>query len=224
MDMQGVRWSGQRSSQRTRNGLETIMLIMGQASRRSGAAGALVLATAALALLSGCTTGQEHRPADSPDTADAEAEAARAEALPPGCDALEETLLRFAPTRAALASRMGPADSVELVTQPNRHVAGVTDSLFTIHYPGLVAGVHKPGGGSDLVSHVAVTDNRYLAFPRIGIGAQRDSVISALGPPAEGQADGSVLTYNCGMGPDQPVMFHIQDGRVSRITIEYYVD
>jgi hypothetical protein len=201
------------------------MLILGQAGRRSRAGRALVLATAAVAaMLSACSTGHEHQPADARDTADAEAEAARAEALPPGCEALEQTLLRFEPTRAALANRVGPPDSMELVTQPNRHVEGVTDSLFTIYYPGLVAGVHKPGGGEDLVSHVSVTDNRYLAFPRIGIGAQQDSVIAALGPPTEGRADGSVLTYNCGMGPDQPVTFHLQGGRVSRITIEYYVD
>jgi hypothetical protein len=200
------------------------MKLLGQAARRSRVARSLVLATTALAMLSGCTTGQEHQPAEDGDTADARAEASRGEALPAGCEGLAETILRFEHTRANLVRHMGPADTVEATAHPNRHVPGVTDSLFTIHYPGLVAGVHKPGGGEDLVSHVAVTDNRYLAFPRIGIGAQQDSVMAALGLPTEGQTDGSALTYNCGMGPDQPVTFHLQDNRVSRITVEYYVD
>jgi hypothetical protein len=147
----------------------------------------VLLALVSAALASSCTPGQEHQPAEDPDTADVQAEAARSEALPPGCEELAETLLRFAPTRAGLANRLGAADRVELVTQPNRHVEGVTDSLFTIYYPGLVAGVHKPGGGEDLVSHVALTDTRYVAFPRIGIGAQQDSVMAALGPPPRGR-------------------------------------
>jgi hypothetical protein len=200
------------------------MFIVGQAGQRSRVTRSLVLATTALAMLSGCTTGQEHQAAEDRDTADARGEASRGEALPAGCEGLAETILRFEHTRANLVRHMGPADSVEAVAHPNRHVPGVTDSLFTIYYPGLVAGVHKPGGGEDLVSHVAVTDNRHLAFPRIGIGAQQDSVIAALGVPTEGQADGSALTYNCGMGPDQPVTFHLQANRVSRITVEYYVD
>jgi hypothetical protein len=126
------------------------------------------------------------------------------------------------PTRERLRNRFGPADSTELTTQPNRHVEGVTDSLFTVYYPRLTVRLHKPGGDEALVSHATVEDNRYLAFPRIGIGAWADSVSAALGPPTERSADR--LTYICGMGAEQPVHFELQEGRVARVIIDYYVD
>src|SRR5688500_3185249 len=56
---------------------------------------------------------------------------------PLGCEGLEERILPVRPTREALRARFGAPDSVIGVAQPNRHVAGVTDSIFTVHYPGL---------------------------------------------------------------------------------------
>ncbi len=142
--------------------------------------------------------------------------------LPVSCDDLATTMLDPVPTRDHLRSRFGPADSIGLTTQPNRHMEGVTDSIFTVHYPGLTVRLHKPGGAEALVSHATVEDNRYLAFPSIGIGAREDSVVAALGPPTDRTTDG--LTYSCGIGAEQPVHFELDRRRVVRITIDYYVD
>jgi hypothetical protein len=150
------------------------------------------------------------------------ADSLRAVALPASCDDLAGSILAADPTRAALLAQYGRPDSTHSETQPNRHAAGVIDSLFDVHYPGLRVSVHKPGGGGDLPSRAEIGDNRYLAYPRIGIGAPADSVVAALGPGADGGAD--VLTYDCGMGAGQPVRFHLENGRVTRITIDFYVD
>lgn len=167
-----------------------------------------------MAALSGCGAedgGEEALPAPDPSSA-----------LPATCDNLATVMLDPVPTRDRLRSRFGPADSIGLTTQPNRHVDGVTDSIFTVHYPGLTVRLHKPGGAEALVSHAAVEDNRYLAFPRIGIGAREDRVIAALGSPTDRTTDR--LTYSCGMGAEQPVHFELGQGRVARVTIDYYVD
>lgn len=146
----------------------------------------------------------------------------RGGALPATCDDLAAVMLDPVPMRDRLQSRFGPADSLEVTTQPNRHLEGVTDSIFTVHYPGLTVRLHKPGGAEALVSHVTVGDNRYLAFPRIGIGAPEDSVVAALGPPTDRTTHR--LTYSCGIGAEQPVHFELDRGRVARVTIDYYVD
>jgi len=122
--------------------------------------------------------------------------------------------------RAARAVRR--PDSVAASTEPNRHVAGATDSLFAVHYSGLTVQIRKPRDGNDMVSHARVTDNQYLAYPRIGIGAPADRVIEALGQPTS-REDG-VLVYSCGMGAEQPVKFELADSVVRAIVIEFYVD
>lgn len=160
-------------------------------------------------------------PEDAIDTA-AALDSARALALPDNCDELADHVLAVHPTREAMLAAYGPPASLTSTTQPNRHNPAVTDTLYEVHYPGLQVSIHTPGGGADLPSGVIVEDNRYLAYPRIGIGAYADTVIAVLGPP-HGD-DATVLTYNCTMAVDQPVHFDLADGRVRRVRIEYYVD
>ena len=143
-------------------------------------------------------------------------------ALPAGCAGLERTLLTFEPERAGLRTAFGAPDSVVAHAVPNRHVPGVIDTLFTLRYPGLTVEIHKPGEGHDLAAGVTVEDNRYIAFPRIGIGAPADSVTALLGAPTSRKAQS--LIYDCGEEVNQPVTFEVQNGRVQRIVISYYVD
>jgi hypothetical protein len=143
-------------------------------------------------------------------------------ALPPGCEGLEESIVASVLTRDALQGSFGSPIRMVGTAQPNRHVEGVTDSLFTIEYPGMTVHIHSPGGGGDMATGVEVEDNRYLSYPRIGIGAHEDSVIAALGPPTEHGAE--ALVYDCGMHTNQPVRFVIHGGRVQRITVDFYVD
>lgn len=107
---------------------------------------------------------------------------------------------------------------------PNRHVPGVRDTLFELFYPGLRVGIHHPGGGRDLLSSVVVAEDRYLGFPRLGIGTTEEEVREALGVPEA--AAGDSLTYLCRTcpGAEEPVTFVLEDGRVVRIRFDYYVD
>ena len=73
-----------------------------------------------------------------------------------------------------------------------------------------------------MATHVRVEDNRYLAYPGIGIGAAALKVEEVLGEPRE-RGPGR-LTYECGMDVAQPVTFSIPDGRVRAVEIAWYVD
>ena len=138
------------------------------------------------------------------------------------CVTLMDSVFLAPSTRVALLQAYGSPDSVNASTEPNRHVTGVIDSLFRVHYPGLTANFRKPGGGSDLIIGMEATDNRYLRYPGIGIGARRDRLIQVL-------SDTSLVTedrieYNCGMGADEPVTFWLAGGQVRRVSMSYYVD
>ena len=189
--------------------------------RQSGLALVIALATLACA-----ADRPEQIPApDSAGAADT-TRAAADRALALDCDTLAATLLRTGATRSALAQAYGEPDSVEATTEPNRHMPDATDSLFVVHYPGLGVTLRTPPSARDLVSAVMVTDNRYLAYPSIGIGTREEAVVAALGEPDERtEGDGTtVLTYACGEEVEQPVTFHIRDGVVVRIEASYYVD
>ena len=66
------------------------------------------------------------------------------------------------------------------------------------------------------------TDNRYLRYPSIGIGARRDRLIQVV-------SDTSLVTddrveYDCNMGANEPVTFWLVGGQVRRVSKTYYVD
>ena len=126
------------------------------------------------------------------------------------------------PTRAAFLAEFGTPDSVTAGTEPNRHVPDAVDSLFVVYYPGLVMNIRTPQGGRDMATGVTIRDNRYLAYPDIGIATPAARVTAALGPPTFRPHDR--LIYDCDAVVEQPVAFRIVDGRVARIDISYYVD
>ncbi|HSK18701.1 MAG TPA: hypothetical protein VK912_06150 [Longimicrobiales bacterium] len=150
------------------------------------------------------------------------ADAVRNGAVPSSCEDLHATMLKVAPTRQAFAAEFGAPDSIARRAEPNRHDPAAVDSLFTVHYPRLVLDIRTPAGSRDMATHVGVEDNRYLAYPGIGIGAAASKVEEVLGEPRE-RGPGS-MTYECGMGAEQPVTFTIADGRVSAVDIAWYVD
>lgn len=176
-------------------------------------------------LVAGCTgsLGDDNLTAEaSPAVEAAPTVEARSAADVPRCEDLPYALLPATPTRDFLLGRFGPADRLEVALEPNRHVVGVTDSLFVVRYPGLAVYITKPGTRPvDMVTDVFVEDNSYLLHPEIGIGAHRDSVMALLGPPTNQEPD--ILTYDCGEGASQPVHFQLRDARVWRIVIKYYL-
>lgn len=138
------------------------------------------------------------------------------------CEDLEREILAAAPNRAALEEAYGEADSMRVATEPNRHVQGATDSLFLVYYPGMVMNLRKPEDGDDLADDVEISDNRYLRYPAIGIGAPIDRVTRALGTPM--LRDSGRVIYDCGFGAEQPVTFVLNQGIVRRIIVDYYLD
>jgi hypothetical protein len=178
-----------------------------------------VLLAAALAL-AGC--GRERTEPDEVET-QAGASAAPLPSRPTViCAGLDEVILRTHPTREPLRAAYGDPDSTTTTVVPNRHVPGALDTLFTLHYPGLVAEVHTPSQGRDLADLVTVEDNRYLAIPSIGIGTTEEAVLAALGEPL--RVEEGALVYWCGEGAEQPVRFELAGGRVRAVMVDYYVD
>lgn len=138
----------------------------------------------------------------------------------------EEFVLRglqtTADTRGSLREALGPPDSIEAQAVPNRHNPGITDTLFTVHYPDLVAHIHRPGGGGELLSSVQVSSNRHLRYDVIGL--PRTTIEESFGVPDE-SSDSSV-TYYCRSceASENPVELSFRGGRVDRIQFNYYVD
>lgn len=118
---------------------------------------------------------------------------------------------------------LGAPDSVRSEVVANRHVPGVSDTLFTVYYSDLVATLHKPGGGHDISSGAVISHNRYLSAPIIGMSAAE--VERSYGAP-DRRSDSS-STYNC-IGScatvEDPVEFVFASGRVRRVRLSYYVD
>ncbi len=176
---------------------------------------------ALLVLAFGCTGGN---PSPAPDGTGiaGDADVTASELEPVSCEGLEMSLIAAAPTRAGLSSVFGPADSISIATEPNRHMPDVVDSLFVVHYPGLVGILRKPGGGDDMPDLIEITAARYVQPTQLAPGVSAEQVKAVLGEPTGQDADR--LVYDCNLGANQPVTFHLRDGRVESISIDYYLD
>ena len=131
-------------------------------------------------------------------------------------------LLAPGATRAELRERWGEPDSVIARVVPNRHVPGVVDTLFTVHHPGLIVGLHRPGVGGELLSAVTVSSNDFLRWPVIGASAA--AVERELGP-ADVRAP-ERLVYHCRtcVAGDDPVELLLDGDAIVAIRFNYYVD
>jgi hypothetical protein len=163
--------------------------------------------------------GERARPNASTDSVSTDSATVGA---PMSCDGLEYNILRADITRASMRERYGAPDSIVATTEANRHVPGLTDSLFAVHYAGLTAHIRTPPSNRDLGTEVHVSDNRYLRHPEIGIGVGPATLVNVLGQPT--RSDTTSLVYECGDGAEQPVTFHLAQNVVHRIEIRYYVD
>lgn len=187
------------------------------AGRRCG--GRARILTAILMSLLAC------RPAPTPESGSPEdpaAESIALESLPSRAEFVSGGLAFKPESRDQLRARFGPPDSVSREAVPNRHVAGVLDTIYTVHYPDLVARIHHPGGGGDLMSMVQVASNRHLRFPILGLSLNR--IDSVFGRPDEA-SDSSIVYYcaTCEAGND-PVEIVFADGEARRVRFNYYVD
>jgi hypothetical protein len=172
----------------------------------------------------GATGGADSRRPAASDTIGGAAAAPAVEAglVPDDCRDLHATLLRAAPTREAFAAAFGEPESIHRDSEPNRHVEGAVDSLFTVRYPGFLMHIRTPRGGRDMADHIMVRDNRYLAWPGIGIGVAAERIEAVLGTPT--RREPGALTYDCSEHVEQPVTFRLAGGVVEAIEVAFYVD
>lgn len=154
---------------------------------------------------------------EPPDTATADPDSIRDRFIRSG-------LIEIGETREEIQSTLGEPDSTTRRAVENRHDPSRTDTIIRLHYDGLTARIHRPADLDDLLDQVTVRDDRYLQQDAIRIGMPWSEVRSRLGEP-EGERDGGYL-YACGTcGPvSEPIVVVVDDGVVSSIRFDYYVD
>jgi hypothetical protein len=130
-------------------------------------------------------------------------------------------------TRDGLAAALGQPDSVAMTVLANRHDPAVTDSVFTLHYDGLIATVHRAGyDGRELLTGLTVLSDRFLQPDTpVRLGASASAVRLALGEPDESDADALVyLCDECLAAGYEAVRFHLVGDVVRRIEVHYWLD
>ena len=143
------------------------------------------------------------------------------------CGEVAENGLKVPDTgRHAVAAQFGKPDSARLQPSPNPHRPAQTDTLADVFYPGLhlkswVVAATQP---YEILLEADVSDNKYLKYPQLGIGATTSEITSALGEPHQHMGD--TYGYSCALhimsGAD--VSFHFANGRVRRVDYRWEAD
>jgi hypothetical protein len=101
------------------------------------------------------------------------------------------------------------------------------DTIVDVFYKGLrlhyaVLGVIK--GETDILMEAEVSDNRYLKYPELGVGASASAIVSALGEPEQRTND--TYRYECALHvmSGSTVYFHLEGDRVKFLVYRWDVD
>jgi hypothetical protein len=101
------------------------------------------------------------------------------------------------------------------------------DTIVDLFYSGLrlryaVLGVKE--GETDILLEADVSDNRYLKYPALGVGATVEAIVNALGQPEERTTD--AYRYTCGLHimSGATVHFHFEGNRVKFLTYWWDTD
>jgi hypothetical protein len=129
--------------------------------------------------------------------------------------------------RKAVATQLGRPDSLQSHAIPNTHRPVQMDTLVDVFYHGLrleyiVLGVAQ--GETDILLQADVSDNRYLKYPALGVGARIAEIVSAFGEPEERRND--TYMYECAMHimSGSTVYFHIEGDRVKYVEYRWDAD
>jgi hypothetical protein len=129
--------------------------------------------------------------------------------------------------RKAVAAQLGRPDSLRSQVIPNTHRPVQMDTLVNVFYPGLrleyvVLGVTE--GETDILLQADVSNNRYLKYPALGVGARAADIVSAFGEPEE-RRNGTYM-YECAMHimSGSTVYFHIEGDRVKYVEYRWDAD
>ena len=101
------------------------------------------------------------------------------------------------------------------------------DTIVDVFYKGIrlhyaVLGVTE--GETDILLESEVSDNRYLKYPELGVGASVGAIISALGQPEDCAND--TYSYSCALHvmSGSTVYFHFEGDRVKFVVYRWYAD
>jgi hypothetical protein len=144
------------------------------------------------------------------------------------CGDLAENGLKIPNTRrTAVAAQIGRPDSTQAQPTPNPYTTGQIDSVIDVFYRGLrlhyiVLG--KQTGETDILLAADVSDNRFLKYAALGVGASADAIVSALGNPEERTAD--TLTYSCALHimSGSTIHFHLESDHVKGVEYTFDAD
>ncbi len=110
---------------------------------------------------------------------------------------------------------------------PNTHNPAQMDTVVDLFYPGLrlhyiVLGVTE--GETDILLEADVSNNRFLKYPELGVGASVGAIISALGEPEERRND--TISYTCALHvmSGATVYFHFEGDRVKFVVYRWDAD
>jgi len=129
--------------------------------------------------------------------------------------------------RKAVVTQLGRPDSLRSHVIPNNHRPVQMDTVVDMFYPGLrleyvVLGVTE--GETDILLQADVSDNRYLKYPALGVGARAADIVSALGEPEQRRND--TYMYECGMHimSGSTVYFHVEGDRIKYVVYRWDAD
>jgi hypothetical protein len=130
-------------------------------------------------------------------------------------------------TRAELADSLGAPDSVTARAVKNRHVPEQTDSIITLHYPGLDAEIYRVSAdGNELLASVTVRDNRYIQETApVRIGMSSGDLENVMGQPTDSVNDAfSYVCTTCTAMGNERIEVKMSGDHVAAVTIFYSYD
>jgi hypothetical protein len=206
--------------------------------RRPASRLTLAVAVGALALgVAACGGSQEAaapaEPAPTPVPREAKPEApeaapSRPEALAPGV--VQQLVQDAVRTDGSLSlsdvvERLGAPRRVEREPVENQFQPGVTDTLVTAVYPGLVAQLYAvTRERKTFLIRLTITDRRYPSPEGLRVGDPRTAVVERIGPPTQidhgRQAERMVYIETSTMPTGLVVT--VEDGRVTALEWQFY--
>jgi hypothetical protein len=144
------------------------------------------------------------------------------------CGDLAENGLKIPNTkRSAVTAQVGRPDSTRTQPTPNPYTTGQIDSVVDVFYPGLrlhyiVLG--KQTGETDILLRAHVSENRFLKYPALGVGASAEAIVRALGKPEGRTTD--TLSYTCALHimSGSTVYFHLERDHVTVVEYTFEAD
>ncbi len=133
-------------------------------------------------------------------------------------------LLPAGETQAVITAKLGAPKEIQRRAIANKYAPEVADTLVSLYYAGIQFEFYRMHEGTEYLNRVLVSDNQYLKYPNLGIGAADTTILRSLGEPHSTSEDEYEYVCNGCPGPEEPVYFVFQDGYVRRVEFTHYID